>query len=101
VAQLVAAHQAGAGVKELATEFRIHRQTVSDILRREGALRAPGVQPNDLSELIRLYEEGWSLATLGEKFEVASGTVRQALRAQGVRIRPPGGRQRPRRLSSA
>jgi transposase-like protein len=94
VARLVAAHQAGAGVKELARRFGVHRQTVSDILRREGAHRAPGVHRDDLPEMVRLYEEGWSLAQLAEKFGVAPATVSRALRFEGVRIRRPGGRSR-------
>jgi lambda repressor-like predicted transcriptional regulator len=87
VARLVEAHQAGAGVKELAREFGIHRETVSNILRREGALRAPGIQPDELLEIIRLYEDGWSLARLGAEFGVAPGTVANALRMSGVPIR--------------
>jgi lambda repressor-like predicted transcriptional regulator len=92
LARLVEAHQAGAGVNELAREFGIHRETVSNILRREGALRAPGVQPDNLPEVIRLYEEGWSLAGLGAEFGVAAGTVGSVLRKAGVTIRQPGHR---------
>lgn len=95
IAQLVAAHEAGAGVKELGRQFGIHRRTASDILRREGALRAPGIQPDDLPEVVRLYEQGWSLARLGDRFHVAPDTVGRALRAEGVRIRRPGGQPRP------
>jgi lambda repressor-like predicted transcriptional regulator len=94
VAQLVGAHQAGSGVKELAREFGVHRVTVSNGLRREGALRAPGIQPDDLPEVVRLHEDGWSLARLGEKFQVAPDTVGRALRAHGVMIRRPGGGSR-------
>lgn len=91
VDRLVAAHKAGVGVMELAARFGIHRGTVSDILRREGALRAPGIQPDDVPEVIRLYEAGWSLARLGVEFGVAAGTVGNVLRKAGVPIRRPGG----------
>lgn len=66
VDRLVAAHLAGAGVKELSVRFGIHRATVSEILRREGVLRAPGIQPDDLPDVIRLYEDGWSSSTWRE-----------------------------------
>lgn len=77
-------------MRELAGQFGIHRQTVSDILKREGVLRAPGIQPDDLPDLVRLYEEGWSMRRLGARFGVAAGTVGNALRKAGVVIRPPG-----------
>ena len=65
VTQLVAAYQAGARVKQLAEQFGIHRLTVSSILQREGVrLRPGGIHPDDLPEVIRLYQDGWALARL-------------------------------------
>jgi DNA invertase Pin-like site-specific DNA recombinase len=45
VAQLIAAHRAGTGVKKLAFQFGIHRDTVHNILSRQGALRRRGIHP--------------------------------------------------------
>jgi transposase-like protein len=76
-------------VKRLATKFGIHRDTVHNILIREGALRPRGIQPNDLPEAIRLYEAGWSLARLAAEFDVSPSTVNRALRKAGTSIRRP------------
>jgi lambda repressor-like predicted transcriptional regulator len=90
IAQLVAAHWAGIGVKELAVQFGVHRDTVHNILTREAALRRRGVQPDDLPEVIRLYQHGWALARLAARFEVSPSAVTNALRRAGVPIRRPG-----------
>jgi lambda repressor-like predicted transcriptional regulator len=92
IAGLVAAYTAGGRVKKLATEFGIHRDTVHNILTREGVLRPPGIQPQDLPEAIRLYHDGWSLARLAAEFDVSPSTVTNTLRRVGVAIRPPGPR---------
>jgi DNA invertase Pin-like site-specific DNA recombinase len=46
VTRLVAAYRAGGRVKKLATQFGIHRDTVHNILKRQGVLRPPGIQPD-------------------------------------------------------
>jgi transposase-like protein len=92
IARLVAAYEAGGRVKRLATEFGIHRDTVHNILKREGVLRQPGIQPEDLPEAIRLYHDGWSLARLAAEYDVSPSTVTNTLRRIGVAIRPPGPR---------
>jgi lambda repressor-like predicted transcriptional regulator len=86
----VGAYTAGGRVKKLATEFGIHRDTVHNILKRQGVLRPPGVQPDDLPEAVRLYEEGWSMARLAAEFDVSPSTVKRALRKAGAPIRWPG-----------
>ena len=93
VRQLVAAHVAGAGVKKLADRFAIHRQTVRQILQRHGVHRVCGIQPEDLTEAIRLYEDGWPLARLAARFDVSASTVTNTFRRVGVTIRRP--RRRP------
>jgi lambda repressor-like predicted transcriptional regulator len=74
----------------LAVEFGIHRDTVHNVLTREGALRRRGIHPDDLSEVIRLYQDGWALARLAVKFNVSPSAVANALRRAGVPIRRPG-----------
>jgi transposase-like protein len=69
---------------KLAAEFGIHRDTVHNILERQGVLRPRELQPDELLEAIRLYEEGWSLARLAAEFDVSPGTVNRALRQAGV-----------------
>lgn len=61
-----------------------------DILKRAGVHRSVGIHPNDLSEAIRLYQSGWSLASVAPKFGVAPSTVNNALRQAGVDIRSLG-----------
>jgi Helix-turn-helix domain of resolvase len=49
---------------------------VHNILEREGVLRPPGIQPDELPVVVRLYEEGWSLARLAAEFDVSPSTVK-------------------------
>jgi transposase-like protein len=90
VAELVAGYRAGGRVKKLAAEFGIHRDTVHNILKRQGVLRQPGIQLGELPEVVRLYEEGWSMARLAGEFGVSPSTVNRALRKAGASIRQPG-----------
>jgi hypothetical protein len=92
-AELVAAYREGAGVNVLAARFGVHRQTVNEILRREGvALRRRGLSAEQIADAGRRYAAGWSLARLGEKFGVDGTTVWRALVAAGVPMRSPNGR---------
>ncbi|WP_026124255.1 helix-turn-helix domain-containing protein [Nocardiopsis baichengensis] len=85
---MVAAYEAGATVYELGRRFGIARQTVSKILKRHGAqMRRTGLSLDQIDEAARLYEEGWSLARIGEKMEVSPDTVRLRLLERGVRMR--------------
>lgn len=45
--------------------------------------------------MVRLYESGTSLSELAELSGLSYGATRNRLRASGVRLRPPGGNQRP------
>jgi lambda repressor-like predicted transcriptional regulator len=90
VAELVAGYRAGGRVKKLAAEFGIRRDTVHNILKRQGVLRQPGIQLGELPEVVRLYEEGWSMARLAGEFDVSPSTVNRALRKAGASIRQPG-----------
>jgi lambda repressor-like predicted transcriptional regulator len=97
IARLVAGHQTGATVRELAGQFGIHRKTVSAHLRREGVtIRPRGLQPSEVDEAARLYGQGWSTVGLGKTFGVSSHTIGAALRAAGVAIRTRSGREAPR-----
>lgn len=89
-AVLVATYQAGGKVVQLGAEFGIHRDTVHNILERQGVLRPRGLQPDELLKAIRLYEDGWSLARLAVELDVSPSTVNRALRQAGVQIRRPG-----------
>lgn len=55
-------------------------------MRGRGGLRQTGIRPKDLTEVIRLYEAGWSLARLSARLsgELATTGVR------GVTSMKPG-----------
>jgi DNA-binding transcriptional ArsR family regulator len=91
VLSLVHAYTQGDTIDELATTFGIHRTTVMAHLERQTAPRRSGTVTKDIDEAIRLYEGGWSLDRVGEHFGVDGETVRRALRAAGVTLRPRRG----------
>jgi len=85
-------YRAGAKVSELATQFGVHRDTVSETLNRRGvARRHGGLAPELLSEVIVLYRSGSSLASIGAEVSVDPGTVALALRKAGIPLRPRRG----------
>jgi hypothetical protein len=79
-------------MKELASEFGIHRTTVSTHLTEHGVpVRGGGLNQEQAAEAVRLYEAGWSSGRLGEKFDVSADTVLTVLRRAGASIRPRRG----------
>jgi hypothetical protein len=76
-------------MKELASEFGIHRTSVSTDLTEHGVpVRCGGLDHEQAAEAVRLYEEGWSSGRLGERFNVSADTVLTVLRRAGASIRP-------------
>ncbi|POM22789.1 Sigma-70, region 4 [Actinomadura rubteroloni] len=74
---------------ELGERFGIDRQTASKILQRAGvAIRRHGLSPEQVDEAVRLYEKGWSLARIGERFDVSDMTVQRRLKERGMQMRP-------------
>lgn len=79
-------------MKELASEFGIHRTTVSSHLTEHGvSVRRGGLDQDQTAEAVRLYEQGWSSGRLSEKFGVSADTVLTVLRRARVSIRPRRG----------
>jgi lambda repressor-like predicted transcriptional regulator len=88
VAELLAAYRRGTVVRDLASQFLVHRATVTALLRRNGEeLRRTGLTTEEIADAARLYAEGWSVARLGQKFCVDGTTAWRALRAAGVSMR--------------
>lgn len=95
ISELVAGYQDGLGVSQLGARFGIKRQTVSQILHRQGiAMRQRGLTPEQIDEAVRLYEGGWSLARIGERMGVNAKTVLARLRDRHISTRDTHGRER-------
>lgn len=93
--QLIEGYQAGATVYELGDQFGIERRTVSAILHRHGVpMRRRGLSGEQIDDAVRLYNQGWSLARIGARMDVAAGTVRQRLHERGVTMRDTQGQPR-------
>lgn len=94
VDQLLASYRADIGVMALAGLFGVSGDTVRAHLDRAGVARRPqGLELLPVSEVVRLYGEGWPLARLGERYGVDAGTVRTALLKAGTKTRPRPGRE--------
>jgi DNA-directed RNA polymerase specialized sigma24 family protein len=86
VEALIEGYLAGRTVYTLAAEFGIDRRTVSAHLHRRGVpMRRRGLSPEQQTDTIRLRDQGWSLARIGDRFNVDAGTVPNSLRKNGLR----------------
>jgi Homeodomain-like domain len=94
--QVADQYRAGIAVKDIAAAFGVHRKTVREIAIEAGLGPHPrGLQPKDVERATRLYRSGWSLARVGAEFAVDASTVMNALKREGVEMRPrQGGRHR-------
>lgn len=78
----------GKTVYELATEFNCHRVTISAVLKRRGVtLRHASPTPEQVNEMVRLYENGFSLAQVGKRLDFNASTVLTQLRSRQVTTR--------------
>jgi hypothetical protein len=93
VSELIAMHERGVPIDELASVFDIHRTTVMTHLDRAGLERRAGRIDRHLNEARGLYESGSSLAGIAEHFGVDAETVRQAFKDAGISMRPRRGWQ--------
>jgi uncharacterized protein (DUF433 family) len=90
VEQLVARYRAGDNMQELARNWRLHRTTIAEHLRRAGVpVRQRGIPHDRLDEAVLLYAEGWSCLRLAERYDCDNETVRQTLKRAGVMLRQP------------
>ena len=81
---LIADYEAGALMIELAMNYRITRQTVGIILRRENvSLRKKGLSSEQVAQAIQLHSQGVSIKKIGEQLGVDAATVWRRLREHG------------------
>lgn len=92
--EVVELYKAGVSVKEIAERFHIHRATVSEICkRRRVPLRneSRGLTREQVQGAALRYVQGASLATVAKEFGSTPTTIRTALMAAGIEMRPARG----------
>jgi DNA-binding CsgD family transcriptional regulator len=96
---ILLAYRAGATMADLAKDHCLQRKSVSALLRRAGVPIRPRRLPSEavIKEAMRLYEQGWSLARIGDRLEFDHQTIRRHLMLRGVVMRSPNQRQADRR----
>ncbi|MGN6330334.1 MAG: helix-turn-helix domain-containing protein [Motilibacteraceae bacterium] len=95
IGELIADYRAGATVFALGEKFGIDRRTVGKILTRNGVkTKHPGLTGADVTQAAQLYDDGWSLARIGERLGVTATTVHRRLRERGVTMPPTTGASR-------
>ena len=93
--QLVERYQSGVTVYELAEAFCCNRTTVSKVLKRLGVtLRMKPLTTEQIDEAVTLYEQGLSLARVGEQIGASARTIQLRLRERGIAMRDTHGRKR-------
>jgi hypothetical protein len=89
---LVSKYESGATTYELAEQFAVNRVTVTKTLeRRSVPIRYQWLTSKQVVQAISLYARCLSLAKVGAELGCNHGTVRLALRAAGVKLRPRNG----------
>ncbi|MCT2977629.1 helix-turn-helix domain-containing protein [Propionibacterium freudenreichii] len=90
-AELLAGYAAGVPVRELATQFKVHRSTVWELARQAGLeVRQPELADAIRQNAARLYAAGLTLAQVGTQFGISDEAVRSAVVACGGTIRSGG-----------
>ena len=77
---LVQGSREGRTVYELATQFGVHRQTVSEVLKREGVpRRRRPLSSAESDKAFALRGEGWTFARIGAELRCDPSTVCRTL----------------------
>lgn len=91
-AEIAEQYLAGQTMNRIARTYGVHRRTVAHCLqKREVPRRQLGLSPDQLEQAVALYDAGWSLARIGDKYGTTDMTVRRAIAKHGVEIRPRNG----------
>lgn len=89
-AKVAAAYQEGKTMNEVARQFGLHRTTVRAILdRARVTVRPREMTAAQVNLAIKLYADGLSLQTVGERLGFNAQTIANRLQDQGVRMRSP------------
>lgn len=82
--EIQAAYEVGATCQGLAREYGVPESTMRDFFRREGITMRPlrKVSSEEVAEMVRLREAGWTYREIGEQFGVTRHAVAMRLRRQ-------------------
>jgi DNA-directed RNA polymerase specialized sigma24 family protein len=95
VDEVVALYLAGATLRQLGQQFRVHRTTVSELLQQRGIQRRyRALTPDQESEAVQLYASGMSLVDVGGVLHVNAGTIWHVLKRRCVPLRDCHGKDR-------
>ena len=88
-------YKCGEILRVIADDLGVSRQRLADRLRDRGVrLRREKPSSGEVLEMCRRYEQGESLARVGERLGFNASTVRTNLLRAGVSLRDPHGRER-------
>ncbi|WP_378733291.1 helix-turn-helix domain-containing protein [Nocardia brasiliensis] len=93
-ATILADYEAGASTKQLAAKYRLGKGTILDILHTGGATirEQRHLTQTEIDYAITRYQQGESLARIGNHLGVAHTTIRTALQRRGIARRDTHGR---------
>lgn len=92
ITEIVEAYKAGESTPSLRQRFKLSSTAILRLLAdHDVKMRGQGLREADVLAIIELYEQGLTLAQLAAQYETAPGTIRRALVAGGVTLRPRGG----------
>ena len=91
--ELVADYEAGMPVRIIAVKYGVHRGTIpAFVLRSGGQLRSTGLNNDRRASAAILYRDGHTLQEVADRLGIDPKTVRNAVVAEGVTLRPRGRR---------
>ena len=91
--ELVADYEAGMPVRIIAVKYGVHRGTIpAFVLRSGGQLRSTGLNNDRRASAANLYRDGHTLQEVADRLGIDPKTVRNAVVAEGVTLRPRGRR---------
>lgn len=91
--ELLADYEAGMPVRTIAVKHGVHRGTIPTfVLRSGGKLRSTGLNHERRASAAILYRDGLTLQEVADRLGVDPKTVRNAVVAEGISLRPRGRR---------
>lgn len=89
--ELVGSYRRGRSLRDLSEMFGVHHRTAAaHLVRRGEPMRGRPLTEEQVDEAQQMYATGMPLLAVGRELGVSQGTIRRALSARGVTIRPRG-----------
>lgn len=87
--EIISLYQAGKATRELGEMFKVSKNTISRLLKKQGVeiTRSKAQARLNTKKVISMYEDGYTSAQIAKQFGASRQTILQCLKDHGIKIK--------------